>query len=292
MAHNSLHRYLFDNLSVRGEIVQLSDAYQSLTQGKDYPQPVKNLLGELMAATCLLTATLKFEGSITVQIQGNGPVSLLVINGNNHQVMRGTARWKTDALPESEKLSDFIGQGQMVITIEPTQGERYQGIVALEGDSIQVCLEDYFERSEQLKTRLWLRAGEQDGQAMAAGMLLQILPDETADPEDFSHLSQLTETVKNEELFTLSAEEVLYRLYHQEQVTVFPAKPVSFQCACSREKSATAICTLPESDIDALLAEQDHLSLDCDFCGAQYRFDAIDIAALRHQNGPSSDTPQ
>ncbi len=292
MATNSLHRYLFDNVSVRGELVQISSAYQELISSKRYPKPVQDLLGELMAATCLLTATLKFEGSITVQIQGDGPVSLVVINGNNDQVMRGTARWKIDALPQNEVLSDLIGKGQMVITIEPKEGERYQGIVALEGENLQACVENYFTHSEQLKTRLWLRTGTQDGKPVAAGMFLQVLPDEKNNEEDFERLSQLTDTIKNEELFSLDAEEVLYRLYHQEQVKVFPAKPVMFQCSCSREKSTSAISAVPRDELDEILAENGLVALNCDFCGANYSFDSIDIQAMFEQNSPSSDTPQ
>ncbi len=127
MAQDSLHRYLFDGVSVRGELVQLSDSFQQLTGSKDYPAPVKHLLGELMVATSLLTATLKFEGSITVQIQGDGPVSLVVINGNHNQVMRGTARWNGE-LADTATLQELMGKGHIVITIEPEQGERYQAL--------------------------------------------------------------------------------------------------------------------------------------------------------------------
>lgn len=290
MAQDSLHRYLFDGVSVRGELVQLSDSFQQLTGSKDYPAPIKALLGELMVATSLLTATLKFEGSITVQIQGDGPVSLVVINGNHNQVMRGTARWNNDTLPESGTLPALMGKGHIVITIEPEQGERYQGIVGLEGDTLEACLEDYFTRSEQLKTRLWLRTGEVDGQAKAAGMLLQILPDGQGKEDDFDHLAQLTETVKNEELFTLEAEEVLYRLYHQETVKVYEPKSVTFKCSCSRERSASAIAAIDRQEVEKMVEETGNIKLHCDYCGTDYEFDSVDITAIFDQNGPSSET--
>ncbi len=127
MAKDSLHRYLFDGISVRGEMVQLSDTYQRMLEGHNYPAPVQRLLGELLVATSLLTATLKFEGSITIQLQGDGPVSLAVINGNHNQQLRGVARFSGE-VPDSEKVSDLIGKGHMVITIEPEKGERYQAL--------------------------------------------------------------------------------------------------------------------------------------------------------------------
>ncbi|MEZ8143658.1 Hsp33 family molecular chaperone [Enterovibrio norvegicus FF-33] len=289
MAQDSLHRYLFDGVSVRGELVQLSDTYQQLTSGKEYPAPVKKMLGELLVATSLLTATLKFEGSITVQIQGDGPVSLLVINGNHDQVMRGTARWQ-DELPESASLHDLVGKGQMVITIEPEKGERYQGIVGLEGETLEACLEDYFARSEQLKTRLWLRTGEFEGSAKAAGMLLQVLPGDENKEDDFDHLAQLTDTVKNEELFSLDAQDVLYRLYHQENVNVYEPKNVTFKCSCSRERSASAIAAIDRQEVEKMVAETGDIKLHCDYCGADYEFDSVDISAIFNQTGPSTGT--
>ncbi|MDD1783577.1 Hsp33 family molecular chaperone HslO [Enterovibrio sp. ZSDZ35] len=290
MAQDSLHRYLFDGVSVRGELVQLSDSFQQLTGSKDYPAPVKRLLGELMTATSLLTATLKFEGSITVQLQGDGPVSLVVINGNHNQVLRGTARWN-DSLPSEGTLPELMGNGHIVITIEPEKGERYQGIVGLEADTLEACLEDYFARSEQLKTRLWLRTGDADGQDKAAGMLLQILPDGLGNNEqDFDHLAQLTETVKSEELFKLDAEEVLYRLYHQENVKVYEPKTVTFKCSCSRERSASAIAAIERQEIEKMVEETGNIKLHCDYCGTDYEFDSVDISSIYEQNGPASDT--
>ena len=279
MQDDTLHRYLFNDVSVRGELIQLSESFQKLTESKDYPPSVKALLGELMAATCLLTATLKFEGSITVQIQGDGPVSLLVINGNDKQVMRGTARWK-DALPNTSSLQELIGVGQIVISIEPNKGERYQGVVELEGETLASCLEHYFARSEQLQTRLWLRTDEKEGKAFAGGLLLQVLPDTQNENknEDFDHLVQLTTTIKNEELFNLNAEELLHRLYHQENVTLFPENKVTFQCSCSRERTQSAIASIPHEEVESIIKEKGKITLHCDYCGTDYTFDSIDLS--------------
>lgn len=278
MTNDSLYRYLFDGVSVRGELVQLSDTYQQIISSQEYPAPVQHLLGELLVATSLLTATLKFEGSITVQLQGDGPVKLAVINGDHHQQMRGVARWDGDV--QAGSITDLIGQGHLVITITPNQGERYQGVVGLEGDNLAACLENYFASSEQLKTRIWLRTGETDGQAKAAGMLLQILPDSQSHENDFEHLEQLTETVKNDELFTLPAQDVLYRLYHQETVKLFDPQDVTFHCGCSRERSASAICSLERAEVERIVAEEGQIALHCDYCGTRYAFDSVDVAAL------------
>ncbi|WP_027698031.1 Hsp33 family molecular chaperone HslO [Vibrio litoralis] len=276
MANNLLHRYLFEDLSVRGELVQLDTAYQQIIANKDYPQPLQNLLGELLVATSLLTATLKFEGSITLQLQGDGPVSLVVINGDHDQKIRGVARWEGQ-IADDANLHQMIGKGHLVITISPDKGERYQGVVSLEGDTLSEVLEDYFERSEQLKTRLWFRTGEHDGQAHAAGMLLQIMPDGTGSADDFEHLEKLTETIKNEELFSLEANEVLYRLYNQEKVQLFEAQPVEFFCGCSRERSAGAIATVAKEELDDILKTEGEVALHCDYCGSTYSFDATEV---------------
>ncbi len=280
MANNILNRYLFDDLSVRGELVQLDETYQRIISSKEYPAPIEKLLGELLVATTLLTATLKFEGSITIQLQGEGPVSLAVINGDNNQQVRGVARWEGD-IPTNANVRELMGKnGYLVITIEPEQGERYQGIVGLESDNLSEIIESYFERSEQLKTRIWIRTGELDGKAHAAGMLLQVMPDGTGTPEDFEHLEKLTDTIKDEELFTLQAQELLYRLYNQEVVQLFTPQPVEFNCGCSRERSSAAIITLPQPEVEHILQEQGHISLHCDYCGTTYKFDKNQVDEL------------
>lgn len=286
MNQDILHRYLFDNADVRGELVQLQDSYQHVIGSHAYPPVLQVLLGELMAATSLLTATLKFSGDISVQLQGNGPVSLAVINGNNLQQLRGVARWD-GALADDANLADLFGEGYMVITLTPDEGERYQGIVALDKPTLAACVEEYFNQSEQLPTSLWLFA---DGK-QAAGMFLQILPSQEDHNHDFEHLSQLTSTIKAEELFTLEAQDVLHRLYHQEEVRLFDPIEVSFKCTCSRERSAAAIKTLDRAEVEAILAEDGNVAMGCEYCNANYVFDGIDIAAI-FANGQSANTQQ
>ncbi|GLR76523.1 Hsp33 family molecular chaperone HslO [Aliivibrio sifiae] len=289
MANNTLHRYLFEDLSVRGELVQLDDAYQQIISSKEYPKAVQNLLGELLVATTLLTATLKFEGSITLQLQGDGPVSLAVINGDNDQKVRGVARFDGD-IADDATLHQLMGKGYLVITISPKDGERYQGVVALDGKDLAACFEGYFERSEQLKTRLWLRLGEFEGKPHAAGMLLQVMPDGTGSADDFEHLEQLTDTIKNEELFGLEAEDVLYRLYNQDKVQLFEPQAVEFFCGCSRERSAGAIVTIARAEVDDIVKTEGKVSLHCDYCGTSYDFDSIDVANIFEEATKGNDT--
>ncbi len=284
--HDQLHRYLFENYAVRGELVTVSGSLQHILENHDYPQPVKMILGELLVATSLLTATLKFAGDITVQLQGDGPMSLAVINGNNRQEMRGVARVQGE-VPDDADLKTLIGNGYLVITIAPEEGERYQGVVGLEGDTLAECLEDYFMRSEQLPTRLFIRTGVVDGKAAAGGMLLQVLPAQDTQANDFEHLATLTDTIKLEELTMLPANDVLWRLYHEEEVTLYDPQDVVFKCTCSRERCAGALRTLPDEEIDSILAEEGEIDMHCDYCGNHYLFNSMDIAEIRNNASPA-----
>ena len=277
---DQLYRYLFEHHQVRGELVQLDQTFRHMVAAQEYPAPVRQLLGELLVATSLLTATLKFEGSITVQLQGNGPVSLAVINGDHLQQLRGVARWQGE-LPTESDLKALVGDGHLVITITPEEGERYQGIVSLESDSLASSLESYFAQSEQLTTRIWIRTGGTTAEPLAAGMLLQELPASNEQhAEEFDHLSKLTDTIKDEELFTLPAEEILYRLYHEEEVRLFAPQQIQFRCTCSRERSEQALLQIGKVEVDAMIHEQGQIDMHCDYCGTHYRFDAIDAQAL------------
>lgn len=280
--HDKLSRFLFDNHAVRGELVNLNETYQHILNTQDYPLAVQNILGELLVATSLLTATLKFKGDITVQLQGDGPLSLAVINGNSEQQMRGIAR-VNGSIIESTSLKEMVGNGYIVITIMPEHGERYQSIVALEADTITGCIENYFKQSEQLPTRLLIKTGIYQNQVVAAGLLLQVLPTSDETHDAFDHLSTLAETLKPEELFGLPAEEILFRLYHQEEVRLFDAQNVVFKCRCSKKRCEDTLVTLPKEEVDTILAEDGKIDMHCDYCGTHYIFDKIDVENLRHQ---------
>jgi molecular chaperone Hsp33 len=286
MTKDNLYRYLFENASVRGELVQLEKSYQEVIAAHEYPQAIQHLLGELMAATSLLTATLKFSGDISIQLQGDGPVSLAVINGNNLQQLRGVSRWTGD-IANDAPMQALFGKGHMVITLTPDDGERYQGVVALDKETLAECLETYFEQSEQLPTKIKLFADTKQ----AAGIFLQVLPTDGEHNAEFEHLSVLTETAKQEELFTLEAEEVLHRLYHEEEVRLFDPVAVTFSCTCSKERSAQAIRTVAKEEIDSIIAEEGKIEMGCEYCNSKYVFDSIDVEAI-YANAVSSNVTQ
>ncbi|EMF4671881.1 Hsp33 family molecular chaperone HslO [Providencia stuartii] len=278
-----LHRFLFEQHAVRGEMITVDETFQQILNNHDYPDAVKGLLGELLVATSLLTATLKFDGDITVQIQGDGPVNLAVINGNNLQQMRGVARVDGPVVAGST-LKQMIGNGYMVITITPNQGERYQGIVAIEGETLEECIDAYFMQSEQLPTRLFIRVGESQGKAIAGGMLLQVLPAADEGSHDiFDHLVQLTATIKGEELSELDVKEVLHRLYHEEDVTLYDPQSVEFRCTCSRERCESTLMTLPEEDVIDMLQKDGKIDMECEYCGSHYVFIESDIQGLKNE---------
>ncbi|MDG2954177.1 Hsp33 family molecular chaperone HslO [Bisgaard Taxon 10/6] len=281
--NDKLYRYLFQNRAVRGEWVRMNKSFGETLNTHHYPLPVQNLLGEMMVATSLLTATLKFNGHITVQVQGDGPLKLALVNGTDTQQIRALARLQGE-ITDDMTLHQMIGKGVLVITIAPEEGERYQGVVALDKPTITECLEEYFERSEQLKTQLIIRTGEFNGEPVAAGMLLQIMPDGSGSPDDFSHLATLTFTVKNEEIFGLTAEEMLYRLYHEERVELYEPQSVTFHCGCSAERSGAALLLISDEEINEILAEHNgSIDMQCECCGTHYFFNREAIDKLRMQ---------
>ncbi|HCU65825.1 MAG TPA: Hsp33 family molecular chaperone HslO [Rheinheimera sp.] len=275
---DQLVRFLFREKDVRGEIVQVAASLDLMLQNHQYAQPVKQLLAELVAATSLLTATLKFEGQIAVQIQGDGPVKFAAVNGNNKQQFRGVVRMQSEVTGDS--FLELIGQGFLLVTITPDQGERYQGVIPVTGNSLSETLEAYFNQSEQLPTRIYLHTDIGEVHNKAAGLLLQVLPvDQDKAKHDFAELEQLTDTITAEELLTLAPEDMLYRLFHQEVVELFPAQKVEFVCGCSRDKCEAAIISLGQAAIEEHIAEG-KLDISCEYCNTTYHFDSNALIQL------------
>jgi len=275
---DQLVRFLFREKDVRGEIVQVAASLDLMLQNHQYAQPVKKLLAELVAATSLLTATLKFEGQIAVQIQGDGPVKFAAVNGNNKQQFRGVVRVQSEVTGDS--FLELIGQGFLLVTITPDQGERYQGVIPVTGNSLSETLEAYFNQSEQLPTRIYLHTDIGEVHNKAAGLLLQVLPvDQDKAKHDFAELEQLTDTITAEELLTLAPEDMLYRLFHQEVVELFPAQKVEFVCGCSRDKCEAAIISLGQAAIEEHIAEG-KLDISCEYCNTTYHFDSNALIQL------------
>lgn len=270
-----LHRFLFEHTHVRGEFLRLDASWKAVLARHDYPPVVRELLGEALAAAMLLGATIKFRGSLILQIQGDGPLSMLVAQVTAERTLRGTAEWKEE--PESGSLQELFGKGHLAITIDPGPGkDRYQGIVELGDGGLADALANYFDRSEQLATRLWLAADDE----RAAGLLLQQLPGEDPDPDAWNRTLQLGSTVTGEELLSLPFRELLWRLYHEEDVRVFDPEPVSFRCGCSRQRIEEVLRSLGHDEVSDIVAEQGKVSVQCSFCGQNYEFDPVDAESV------------
>ncbi|MDW7746212.1 Hsp33 family molecular chaperone HslO [Halomonas sp.] len=286
---DQIQRFLFDNTNVRGEIVTLERAYGEVLERHDYPPAVNHLLGELLAAVALLTDTVKLDGTLSIEVRGQGALALLMAESNPGGELRAIARLAEDAaIPgDDADFRELVGEGQIMITLDPTDGHRYQGVVALEHDSLAGCLAAYFAQSEQLPTRLWLAA---DGRR-AGGLLLQRMPDESQnqDVDAWERTVHLADTVKDEELLGLEPLEVLRRLYHEETVRVFDPKALRFGCTCSRERIASALMTLGAQELREVLAEQGGIDTQCHFCHTRYHFPVSEVEAML--DGPEGKTP-
>lgn len=277
---DQIQRFLFDGTNVRGEIVQLHTAYQEVLDRHAYPEVVSRQLGELLAAVALLTETVKLDGTLSIEVRGNGVLELLMAESNPGGELRAIARLAADrALPDiSAGFGELIGQGRIVITLDPREGQRYQGIVEIGADSLAGCLEAYFTQSEQLPTRLWLAA---DGE-WAAGLLLQQLPDDAAnrDPDAWDRSVHLAATLQEDELLGLEPQALLYRLYHEEPARVFEPKALRFGCTCSRERIAQALYSLGPDELREIHVERRAIDTQCHFCHTRYHFGAAEIESL------------
>jgi len=278
-----LQRFLFEGAAVRGELTHLNNTWLEVLSRHDYPPLVRTALGEAMAAMVLLSGTLKMEGTLTLQIQGQGAINLLVVEismqergGQFQRNIRGMAKWQE--LPASAALADLFGNGMMVITLDPVnEGERYQGIVELVGDNLAAALQNYLHRSEQLDTRLWLACDEH----ACSGLLMQRLPNSgEEDDEDWSRINHLASTVTHAELLQVAGKTLLHRLFHEETLRLFDSEHLQFQCSCSRERVSNMLRSLGEAELRDILAEQGQIDTTCEYCLQHYVYDAVDVEQL------------
>lgn len=277
-------RFLFDDADIRGESVHLDSAYREILAIHQYAHGVSRLLGEFLSAAVLLSTNLKFEGKLVLQVRSQGQIPLLMVECDHSLQVRGIARGAQHATSNSN--DQLLCDGQLAITVDPTDGQRYQGIVPLRQGSLAQSLDAYFEQSEQLKTRIWLAA---DGQR-AAGLLLQQLPVQVTDDEalrlqQWEQTCSLAATVKEAELLELHADHLLYRLYHQDPVRLFESSTVRFHCTCSRERTRNALATLPPTELEELLQDLGSITMDCEFCNQQYSFKRSDLADVLEGDG-------
>lgn len=286
---DTLLKFLFRDAPVRGEIVRLQDSWRQMVANHGYPAPVARLLGEMTAAAALLAANIKFDGALILQIQGNGPVRLLVVEVQPPMRLRATAKLRQTAAFGAEATLQALvnpgGEARCAITLDPSgrlPGQQpYQGVVPLIGETIAQVLENYLRQSEQVESRLWLAADEQ----AAAGVLLQKLPQEGGaaalpDADAWQRVGALTATVTRDELLTLSPAALAHRLYWEEQLDHFAPLQPRFQCTCSRRRSGRMLLALGRDEVDSILAERGDVEIVCDFCNARYAFDAVDVGQL------------
>jgi molecular chaperone Hsp33 len=277
---NEIQRFSFDNTNVRGERVLLNSAYQEIIKRKQYPLSLEKLLGEFVAAIALLRDIVKIDGVLSIQAKGNGFLSTLMTECDEHQNLRGIAQWdESQDVPDTFSLKDVLEGGYLVITIQPRNGLRYQGIVEIVGDTLSECLEQYFSQSEQLPSRIWLAANG----AQCGGLFLQRLPLEQAkegDEDAWERFTHLASTVKEEELLGLETELLLHRLYHEEEVRLYDTKPMQFGCSCSRQRTLDAVMSLGSEEIRELLIEQGSVKVDCQFCAEKYEFTEDDLTDM------------
>ncbi len=288
---DTLQKFMFESAPVRGELVEISDTWREVQARNTYPKAVKTLLGEMISAAALLSANLKFNGAIVMQIHGDGPVRLLVVECDSALQLRATAKVAPGAtIADDATLPELVNanhQGRFVITLDPKDklpGQQpYQGIVPLDGDSIATVIENYMMRSEQLDTKLWLAANDD----VARGMLLQKLPKDGGtgsamenDAEAWNHIVMLGSTVRNDELLATDIQTMMHRLFWEETIRVFDARHPSFHCNCSREKVGNMLKMLGREEVDSALDDLGTLAINCDFCGQHYEFDKVDCVQL------------
>jgi molecular chaperone Hsp33 len=292
-SNDLLHRFLFDDCDIRGEIVTLGDSYREVLSHNPQVPAIRRLLGEFLAAVGLLSSTLKFDGKIILQARGDGPLSTIMAECNHHNNLRGIVRTNpevglNDELANHGSLQQLLGNGILVITIEPQRSEnfggtleRHQGIVPMDAENLAGCLEHYFYQSEQLSTRLWFAANND----IATGFLIQALPQQLITNEEdnqdkWETIITLADTIKAEELLELEHSTVLYRLFNEQPLRLYEPKALRFACSCSRERSANALLAIGNEEVESLLIEKGSIDIDCQFCNQHYHFAADEVRKL------------
>ncbi len=288
---DALKKFLFDDRSVRVESVRIEQAWLAAQAHQQYPAPVTALLGELVAASTLLAANLKFDGSLLLQLQGDGAIALMVVECRADLSIRATVKMRERPLPAAGDLQSMLNPGgtaKFIVVLDPpkhTPGRQaYQGIVPLEGNSVAQALEQYMLRSEQLHTRIWLAADA----LHCSGLLIQRLPlqggaqqteIETAD-ESWARAQHLAQTLTPAEMLSTDQDTLLHRLFWQETLLVFESQPITWKCSCTHERVADMLRMLGKAEVDDILQEQGKVEVACEFCGLPYVFDALDTEAL------------
>ena len=271
-----IQRFLLEDLDIRGAVVRLTDVWQAMQSGRDYPKVVARLLGEMSAVSAVIAGNLKQPGRLTFQVTGHGPVSLLVVDCAETLNLRGYA--KADSVPTGSTLGELVGDGRLQLSLD-IEGldQPYQSLVPLEGDSIAEVFEHYLAQSEQQPARLWLAGSAQ----AAVALFVQKLPGADAkDLDGWSRVQQLANTVREDELLGLDAEALLRRLFAEENVRLFEARRVTHDWPADPEKIAEMLRALGEDEVRAVLEEHGEVVVHDDLSNHTYRFDRGDVDAL------------
>lgn len=271
-----LHRFELERAGVRGVLVRMHDSWQQVRERADYPSALADLLGRTLAASALFTGNIKFDGALSIQIKNAGPVNLLFAECSSDGQVRGLARWQGD-IADDFRLPDAQPSPLLAITIDNrASGQRYQGLVPVEDTHLAALFERYFERSEQLPTRVVLACG--DGRC--AGLMLQRLPGSAHAEEDadaWNRVGHLLASVSGRELLDVAPETLLYRLFHEESVRLHAARPLRFGCSCSRDRVASMLHSIGRAEAEAAVREDGIAEVTCEFCNTHYRFDRVDL---------------
>ena len=281
-------RFSFDELDARGCYVNLRESIADIQATHHYPKPLAKLLNEFAASSVLLRDSVKLNGSLSIQYRAghhsDSPVGMIIADCSSQYGVRAVCEFDAECFPaniDTIDLKSLSADATLTITISPDQGDRYQGIVAIESASLTECLQDYFLRSEQLPSRFEIMATENH----VVGMSVHAMPEQDSEivatlKDDWRRLNFLVDTLTEEELQNLDTQTLLTRLFHEEECRLHKPKNIQFACDCSRERSAGAIQSLGEQEIRALISEQELVTIDCNFCFQRYEFDRKALAEL------------
>jgi molecular chaperone Hsp33 len=279
--------FVFEALPIRGAIIQLQRSWHRMLLGHDYDPPVLETLGHSAAASALIAQSLKFDGSITLQINGNGPLAMLVMQCTSNLELRGMA--SAEHLENDIAFAELVQKARCAITVDAGAMDRpYQGIVEVSGESLADSIEDYYERSAQIPTHLQLVSDRN----CCGGILLQQMPGEKSPvADDWRRLGILASTLRIRDLADGLSPTLLGRLFAEDDLRVFRAREAQFRCRCSRRRTEDVLKLLGEEDTRELLAEQGKIEITCEYCGRTRIFDSIDIARIfTEPHVPPSDT--
>lgn len=275
--NDQIQGFIFENMPVRGTFVRLHASYQVALSKRPYPPAAQYLLGDALVVIALLTHTIKLQGALALQVQGEGPVTLLLSECTHDFHVRGLVHHEEPLI--AGNLLELFGKGLMAITMKSDEAmQNYQGVIPLVGNTLAHSIESYFAQSEQLPTRFYLAHDN----LSAVGLMLQTLPGhETSEgQEDWNYITTLADTLKEQELLNLSNQEILHRLFHQDAIRLFDSQPVSFRCSCSRSRMESVLLSLGEAELKEILKEYGAVDTFCEFCNHHYTFDPVDIHQL------------